>query len=224
MTAREAEQRIEAGRLVAIVRLGSESLARSAADVLAAAGVGALEFSLASAASAGALRGAAADLGDDVLVGAGTVVTVGEAEEAVAAGAAYLVSPGLDPDVVAWALEHDVLHIPGAFTATEVMAATRAGASLIKLFPAGRLGPAYVRDLLAPFPTARLVPTGGIDASNAGAFLAAGAVAVAVGSALVDSAAAAEPAALRRRAERFLDLTRPRRTTVRNATNEESRE
>jgi 2-dehydro-3-deoxyphosphogluconate aldolase/(4S)-4-hydroxy-2-oxoglutarate aldolase len=99
-----------------------------------------------------------------------------------------------------------VLHVPGAFTPSEVVAA---GTRLVKLFPAGRLGPAYVTDLLGPLPALRLVPTGGVDAGNARAFLDAGAAAVAVGSALVNPVSAADPAALTSAAERLRALVSP---------------
>jgi 2-dehydro-3-deoxyphosphogluconate aldolase/(4S)-4-hydroxy-2-oxoglutarate aldolase len=188
MTARDA---IEAERLIAIVRLDDAGLAVEAARAVVAGGVSVLEFSLATEASYAALEEVARDPG--AVVGAGTVLTVAAAERAVDAGAAFLISPGLAPEVAAWARERDVLHIPGAFTASEVIAA---GAPLVKLFPAGRLGPGYVSDLLGPLPSLRLVPTGGVDAGNAAAFLAAGAAAVAVGSALVNPGSAADPAAL----------------------------
>jgi len=127
---------------------------------------------------------------------------VADAEAAVAAGASFLVSPHLAFEVTEWAHEHDVLHVPGAFTPTELAAALDAGAELVKLFPAGRPGPGYVRDLLAPFPSARLVPTGGVDEGNAREFLDAGAVAVAVGGALGANGQASE-----QRARRFMELT-----------------
>ena len=109
-----------------------------------------------------------------------------EAEEAVSAGARFLVSPGCDGEIIAWAREAAVLHIAGVMTPTELCEALRAEGQLIKLFPAGGLGSDYVRDLLAPMPEARLVPTEGIIVETANDFLAADAVAVAVGSGLVN--------------------------------------
>jgi 2-dehydro-3-deoxyphosphogluconate aldolase/(4S)-4-hydroxy-2-oxoglutarate aldolase len=97
-----------------------------------------------------------------------------------------VVSPGFFPEVVARAVELGIPAIPGALTPTEVETAWRAGAAMVKLFPAGLGGPGYVRDLLAPLRDVPLIVTGGVDASNARAFLDAGAVAVGVGSALQD--------------------------------------
>jgi 2-dehydro-3-deoxyphosphogluconate aldolase / (4S)-4-hydroxy-2-oxoglutarate aldolase len=176
---------IEGGRLLAIVRLEPATAAVTAARQLAENGIDAIEFSLATEGALDALRAAAGGLAAMTLIGAGTVRTVSDAESAVDAGARFLVSPHLASEVFAWAREHDVLHIPGAFSPTEVAAALDEGAPLIKLFPAGQAGPNYVRDLLNPFPEARLVATGGIHLHNARAFLDIGAAALGVGSALV---------------------------------------
>jgi 2-dehydro-3-deoxyphosphogluconate aldolase / (4S)-4-hydroxy-2-oxoglutarate aldolase len=184
----EREQRakeIERGRLLAIVRLEPAAAAVTAARQLAENGLGAIEFSLATHGGLDALRASASELAATTLIGAGTVRTVSDAESAVAAGARFLVSPHLAWEVFAWAREHDVLHVPGAFTPTEVAAALDEGAPLIKLFPAGEAGPDYLRELLNPFPEARLVATGGVHLDNARAFLDTGAAALAVGRALV---------------------------------------
>jgi 2-dehydro-3-deoxyphosphogluconate aldolase/(4S)-4-hydroxy-2-oxoglutarate aldolase len=195
---------IERGRLLAIIRLEPASAAIAAARLLAENGIRAVEFSLATEGAPEALRSSAAELAATISIGAGTVRTVADAERAVEAGASYLVSPHLADEVSAWARERDVLHIPGAFSPTEVAAALEADAPLIKLFPAGRGGPSYIRDLLSPFPEARLVPTGGINLDNGRAFLDAGAAALAVGSALV-GAGARDRASL---ARRYVELAR----------------
>lgn len=177
--------RIERQRLVAILRMPTADAAVGAAEALVEGGVGVLEFSLAAPGALDALSKASQRLGGpDLTLGAGTVRSVRDAADAVEGGASYLVSPNLAPEVTAWAQARDVLHIPGVLSPSELAAALDGGASPIKLFPAGRLGPGYVRDLLAPFPEARLIPTGGIDTDNAAAFLEAGAAAIAVGSAL----------------------------------------
>ncbi|HEX7289741.1 MAG TPA: bifunctional 4-hydroxy-2-oxoglutarate aldolase/2-dehydro-3-deoxy-phosphogluconate aldolase [Conexibacter sp.] len=118
------------------------------------------------------------------LVGAGTVMSAAQAVAALDAGARFLLSPVLRPEVVAAAHEAGAAAVPGAFTPTEIDACMRAGADLVKLFPADRLTPPDLRVLLAALPDAPLVPTGGITAANAAAWLAAGAVAVGVGGAL----------------------------------------
>jgi 2-dehydro-3-deoxyphosphogluconate aldolase/(4S)-4-hydroxy-2-oxoglutarate aldolase len=118
------------------------------------------------------------------LVGAGTVMSAAEAVAALDAGARFLLSPVLRPEVVEVAHEAGAAAVPGAFTPTEIDACMRAGADLVKVFPADRLGPADLRTLLAALPDAKLLPTGGITASNAAEWLSAGAVAVGVGGAL----------------------------------------
>ncbi|HXE44104.1 MAG TPA: bifunctional 4-hydroxy-2-oxoglutarate aldolase/2-dehydro-3-deoxy-phosphogluconate aldolase [Conexibacter sp.] len=120
----------------------------------------------------------------DALVGAGTVMSAADARAALDAGASFLLSPVLRPEVIEAAHAAGAAAVPGAFTPTEIDACMRAGADLVKLFPADRLGPADLRAVLAALPDARLLPTGGISAANAAAWLAAGAVAVGVGGAL----------------------------------------
>ena len=120
----------------------------------------------------------------EALIGAGTVMSADDAERALDAGARFLLSPVLRPSVVEVAHSGGAAAVPGAFTPTEIDACMRAGADLVKLFPADRLAPADLRVLLAALPDAPLLPTGGIDAGNAAEWLAAGAVAVGVGGAL----------------------------------------
>ena len=119
-------------------------------------------------------------------VGAGTVLDREQVAVAHAAGAAFTVAPGLDLDIVVAARERSLPHLPGVATPTEVQVAMRAGLTWLKAFPAVALGPAWFRAMHGPFPAARFVATGGMDATNAESFLAAGARVVAVGSALSD--------------------------------------
>jgi Entner-Doudoroff aldolase len=181
----EAADRIVAERLLAIVRADSPGRAVEQLAGIAAAGIAVAEVSLSPPNGLGSLRAAVAAHGDRILLGAGTVRGVEQAEAAIGAGARFLVSPGLDLDVHRAAGAAGVTHIPGVLTPTEVEIALSAGVGLLKLFPAGRLGPGYVADLLQPFPAALLVAVGGIGPENAGAFLDAGAVAIGAGGALV---------------------------------------
>ena len=128
--------------------------------------------------------------GDACLVGAGTIRTVTALDAACDAGAQFVVSPLLDPVIVEAALRRGVPVIPGAFTPTEIDAAWRAGATFVKLFPASSVGPGHVRELRGPMPEVELIPTGGIDGSSGPAFLAAGAVAVGIGGAIVNASPA----------------------------------
>ena len=114
-------------------------------------------------------------------VGAGTVLTVDQAVSAVSAGAVFLVTPHLDQGLVEWGVATRVPMIPGGLTPTEIFTALRLGPAAVKVFPASLGGPDYLRSLLAPYPGSRLIPTGGIDGGNAAAYVAAGAVAIAVG-------------------------------------------
>ena len=124
------------------------------------------------------------------LVGAGTVVRREQLEAARRAGADFAVAPVFDRNLVGTAVEEGLPFIPGAFTPTEVAGAWAAGATFVKLFPASGVGPAFVRELRGPMPDVELVATGGVDASNAAAYLAAGAAAVGIGSALTRADAA----------------------------------
>lgn len=175
-------ERIRRERLVAILRRVADIGERVAA--LAGVGVGVIEITLDDPNALAAIERARRR--GDVSVLAGTVRAAAEVDAAVAAGAEGVVGPGFVPAVVARAAELGVPVIPGALTPTEVEFAWSAGASLVKLFPAGLGGPRYVRDVLAPLADVPLLATGGVDAQNAVAFIDAGAVAVGVGSALDD--------------------------------------
>lgn len=125
---------------------------------------------------------------DGIVVGAGTVLTVDDARRAVEAGARFLVSPVVDEEVIEEAARLGVAMMPGTHTPTEMLRAHRAGAALQKLFPAPGIGPAYVKACLGPMPFLRIVPTSGVDACNAAAYLAAGAFAIGFVAPLFDAA------------------------------------
>jgi 2-dehydro-3-deoxyphosphogluconate aldolase/(4S)-4-hydroxy-2-oxoglutarate aldolase len=135
--------------------------------------------------------------GSDLLLGAGTVLSVASAERAVEAGARFIVSPHTDPELVRWASKAGIPVFPGAFTSTEILAGWNAGATAVKLFPASVVGPAGLREIRGPLPNIPLIPTGGVSAETAGGFIAAGAVAVGVGGWLIGNG---EPQGVRERA------------------------
>jgi 2-dehydro-3-deoxyphosphogluconate aldolase / (4S)-4-hydroxy-2-oxoglutarate aldolase len=178
--AESAVERIGAERIVAILRRVADVEAVVAA--LAAGGVRIVEITLDSDGALDTIRRLRA--GRELTVLAGTVRTPADAEAAAAAGAEACASPALVPDVVERCRRVGVPAIPGALTPSEIEAALALGVPLVKLFPGRLLGPAYVRDVLAPLAGAPLIVTGGVDLSNAREFLDAGAVAVGVGSAL----------------------------------------
>jgi 2-dehydro-3-deoxyphosphogluconate aldolase/(4S)-4-hydroxy-2-oxoglutarate aldolase len=128
----------------------------------------------------------------DVLMGAGTVLDGPTARQAILAGAQFIVTPTVEPDVIEMARRYGVVVIPGAMTPTEILTAWEAGADMVKVFPASTLGPGYLKAVHGPLPQIPLAPTGGITADNAGEFIKAGAALVCAGSWLVDKKAVAE--------------------------------
>ena len=188
-------ERIRSERLVAVLRRVEDVDAR--VEALAQAGVRVVEITLDTPDALAAIERARAR--GDVSVLAGTVRRPEQVEEAVAAGAEAIVSPAHVQAVLERARELGVPAIPGALTPTEVEAAWAAGAALVKLFPGSVGGPSYVRELLAPLADVPLLVTGGVDSSNARAFLDAGAVAVGAGSVLADPGEAGRLVAATRR-------------------------
>jgi 2-dehydro-3-deoxyphosphogluconate aldolase / (4S)-4-hydroxy-2-oxoglutarate aldolase len=134
--------------------------------------------------------------GEDHFVGAGTIRSRTQVIDAIDAGAAFGVAPILDPEVLTAALDAGLPFVPGGYTPTEADAAWRAGATFVKLFPGSSLGPSHIRELRGPLAEIETIVTGGVDATNAVAFLEAGAVAVGIGSALVRAPAAERRALL----------------------------
>jgi 2-dehydro-3-deoxyphosphogluconate aldolase / (4S)-4-hydroxy-2-oxoglutarate aldolase len=193
MTIDEVIRRIGEIGIVPVVRAATVDEASRAVEAICAGGIPVLEITMTVPNAISVIREVARRCGSEVLVGAGTVVTAEQAEACILAGAEFLVSPGLAPAVLAVAKSKGKLAIPGALTPTELMSAQEHGARVIKIFPCGNVGgPKYIRSLLAPFPNALLIPTGGVNAANAGEFIAAGAFALGVGADLVHAAALRE--------------------------------
>jgi 2-dehydro-3-deoxyphosphogluconate aldolase/(4S)-4-hydroxy-2-oxoglutarate aldolase len=181
--------RLAAVPVVAILRARDAARFPEVGRVLYEAGVRAIEVTLTSAGALEAFGRLREALAGDALLGVGTVRSVGDAEQAVAAGASYLVAPDCRPDVVGWAVERELPVVPGALTPTEVAAAWAAGATAVKVFPVSAVGgPTYLTAVRAPLPEVALVPTGGVALDDIGAYLAAGAAAVGVGSPLLGDA------------------------------------
>jgi 2-dehydro-3-deoxyphosphogluconate aldolase/(4S)-4-hydroxy-2-oxoglutarate aldolase len=184
----EITSRITERRVVAIVRARTAEEALATATVLVDAGLDAIELPLTMPGALGAIE-ALVSSRPGALVGAGTVLDEASARAAILAGARFLVSPGLDRDVIATAHRYGAAALPGVQTPTEMVQALSAGADLLKVFPAGQLGPGFVKAVSAPLPQAPLVPTGGVSAGNAAEWLNAGAVALGVGGALTATTA-----------------------------------
>ncbi|WP_405682492.1 bifunctional 4-hydroxy-2-oxoglutarate aldolase/2-dehydro-3-deoxy-phosphogluconate aldolase [Streptomyces sp. NBC_00057] len=186
-------------RTLAIVRGNDRNAALRTVITLAEEGITATEVSLTTADALWVIEQARRELGPDATLGAGTVVTTEDAERAADAGAGFLVTPGVLPDLRNGPA-HALPVLMGALTPSEIISAVGCGAHAIKLFPASLGGPGHLTALRAPFPTVPFVPVGGIDAATAPLYLAAGAVAVGVGSPLIgDAANGGDLAALRTR-------------------------
>ena len=215
--------RLLTGGVIAVIRLQESfgdistimDMSVAAAKALAAGGVDVVEVTLTTPGALDTIARLSSDA--KCLVGAGTVLDEAAARDCVAAGARFVVSPTLERDVIRVCREHDVPCIPGAFTPRELLDAWRAGgdASLVKLFPASAVGPRYLREVLAPLPFLRVVPSGGVSLENAGEWIRAGAAAVSVGSALVSAALLRDAAwaELTRRARALVDAVAAARPT-----------
>jgi len=178
-------EHLTATKLIAIVRVTQETEKTdlpAVAQALVHGGIHAVEFTLNSPGALDAIGHARSRLRNETLVGAGTVRSEDEAMAAINAGAQFLISPITSPGVIAAGHAAGIPVLPGAYTPTEIAQGIALGAGLVKLFPAGNLGPAYVREVLAPLDAARLVPTGGVRVENVSDYLDAGAAALAVGA------------------------------------------
>jgi 2-dehydro-3-deoxyphosphogluconate aldolase/(4S)-4-hydroxy-2-oxoglutarate aldolase len=171
--------------VLAILRAPTADAFAAVANVLVESGITALEITLTSHGAIEAIAGLRRQLPDSVAVGAGTVLTLDDAKAAVDAGAAFLVSPVFDPELIG---ASPVPFIPGTRTPTEIYGAHRAGAPLVKLFPAAGLGPSFLRDVRGPLPQIDIMPTGGVKIEDIAAWLLAGAKAVGVGGPLIGDA------------------------------------
>jgi 2-dehydro-3-deoxyphosphogluconate aldolase / (4S)-4-hydroxy-2-oxoglutarate aldolase len=173
--------------LVPVVRAKSADVLSGVARAFIDGGVPVVEVTLTVPGAIDGIRRLVAEFGKDLLVGVGSVTKVSQAEEAIAAGAQFVVGPVLVPDVIEAAHRLDKVVIPGALTPTEIFRAHELGADIVKVFPASVGGPAFFKAILAPMPFLKLMPTGGVDLSTAAAFLRAGAVTLGAGTAMVDA-------------------------------------
>ncbi|MGY0057440.1 bifunctional 4-hydroxy-2-oxoglutarate aldolase/2-dehydro-3-deoxy-phosphogluconate aldolase [Streptomyces sp. LZ34] len=173
-----------AQRVFAIIRSDSYDHATAAADTLLSAGLTTVEFSLTTPFALEAVTTLVREVGDEAVIGAGTVLDAASARMAVDAGARFLVSPSLDPEVIRTGHRYGLPVFPGVATPTEMVRALELGADALKLFPASAYSPRWVRDVRAALPQAALLPTGGVTVADAPEWIAAGAVACGMGSAL----------------------------------------
>lgn len=212
----QARSRIEEIGIFPGIRLKSADQAIFAAETLYHAGIPVAEVTMTVPGAIGAIRKLAQSF-PDIVVGAGTVLDRETAERCVEAGARFLTSTGLVPEVVEAALKAGVVAIPGALTPTEVIAAWKAGADFVKIFPAEPVGGAlYIRSLKLPLPQVKLIAAGGVNQQTATGYILAGASAIGVGVELLPPEAIAkhQDHRIQELARRFLDFVKEGRTPV----------
>jgi len=202
----EAVERLCDKGIIAVIRAKSSEQLLEVAGALLAGGVDCIEVTLTTPNALEVIGQCRAAMGARALIGVGSALSGEATKQACDAGAQFVVSPIFDPAIIQAAHAADAPAVPGTFSPTEIHAATEAGADLVKVFPAGRLGPGFFKDILAPMPHLKLTPTGGVNLDTAGEFIQAGAVTLAVGSALVDkkAVAAGDTATIQDLAERFV--------------------
>jgi 2-dehydro-3-deoxyphosphogluconate aldolase/(4S)-4-hydroxy-2-oxoglutarate aldolase len=199
LTRAEIVTRIQATGVVAVIRLTDAAVGRDVAQALVDGGVTALEVTMTVPRAVALIEELSGVLPENCLIGAGTVLNAATAVDVMRAGARFVVGPVLRHDVIAACRERDVPVMPGCFSPTEILEAWDAGADIVKVFPATSLGPSFFKDIRGPLPHVKLMPTGGVTRENAGDWIRAGAVAIGVGTALVDATAVAQ--------RRFSDIT-----------------
>ncbi len=200
---------IERVGLVPVLRAKSIAQAHAVVEAMIAGGVTVVEVTMTVPNAVHLLKELKKEHGAKILLGSGTVTTAKEAEDTINAGAEFVVSPSLHPEVIAATKAAGKLSIPGALTPTEVITAHRAGADYVKIFPCSAMGGAsYLKSLLAPFPHLKLIPTGGVTLKTAEEFIRAGARALGVGSDLVNLAAIDEgkPEVITEAARAYLEV------------------
>lgn len=194
-------------KIVAIVRLDDLSTARFITDALIEGGIRAIEFTLTNPDAPAAIAEMRSAVDDSAAIGAGSVITAEQVWNVADAGAQFVVSPVWKREVNTACHEAGLPFMPGAFTPSEIQQAWEWGASAVKVFPANHLGPRYFKDVLAPLPHLRLMPTGGVSLDNMREWLNHGAFALGVGSSLINNEAVADRdwARLRQNARRYVD-------------------
>jgi 2-dehydro-3-deoxyphosphogluconate aldolase/(4S)-4-hydroxy-2-oxoglutarate aldolase len=193
--------------VVAIVRLNSSENLMRVAEAIAAGGVRHIEFTMTTPGALSIIEEASARFGDDIIMGAGTVLDAESARAAILAGARFIVAPNFSPAVIEICNRYSVVSMPGALTPTEILQAWECGADVVKVFPADTFGPAYIKAVLAPLPQVRLAPVGGVGPDNIADYMRAGAVCAGIGSSLVNSRLIADQdwAALTARAKALIE-------------------
>jgi 2-dehydro-3-deoxyphosphogluconate aldolase/(4S)-4-hydroxy-2-oxoglutarate aldolase len=214
MDKQEVMARIRDVGIVPVIRAESADEAGRVINAIRAGGVSVLEITMTVPGAVSLIAEVARQAGDDVIVGAGTVLDAETARAVILAGARFVVSPALDLATIACCRRYSVPVAPGALTPTEVVAAWQAGADIVKVFPANAVGGAsYIKALKAPLPQIELCPTGGVSLETAADFIKAGASVLGVGNDLVDLKAlrAGQSQAITDKAKRFVEIVKTAR-------------
>lgn len=206
MSAKEVLAAILETRVIAVIRMSETKKLARVVEAIRRGGVRAIEITMTTPSALEIIAGMAAEKEAGSLIGAGTVLDARTADQAIRAGAEFIVSPVTNTELIGTCKRNDILVAPGAFTPNEILAAWEKGADVVKVFPATSVGPKYFRDLRGPLPQIRLMPTGGVNIENAAEFIRSGACCVAIGTALLDKAAIA--------AEDWAGLTAKTRTLL----------
>lgn len=211
----ETRQKLESLGLIPVLRSKSPTEAQALVEAVVAGGVTIMEVTMTVPGAIGVIESLQKKYGDQLLLGAGTVLDAQQCAAAIEAGAEFVVSPSLHREVISRTKELGKISVPGALTPTEVVTAWNAGADYVKVFPCSAVGgPSYLKALKAPLPHIRLIPTGGVTLETAAQYLKAGAVALGVGSDLVNTGALAEgkPEVITETARKYLEIIRRERT------------
>ena len=190
--AAEVVEAVERAGIVAVIRMKDPNKLQAVVDAIAEGGIRALEITMTVPGAVDLIRDLAPRLPEGFILGAGTVLDAETVARVADAGARYVVSPVFRRAVIEACHARDLAAMPGCFTPTEILDAWDAGADIVKVFPATTLGPSYLKDVRAPLPQVKLMPTGGVTVENAGDWIRAGAVAVGVGTSLLDAKAIAD--------------------------------
>lgn len=200
---------IERVGLIPVLRAKSVAQGRAVVDAMVAGGVTVVEVTMTVPGAIDLLKELKKEYGEKLLLGSGTVTTAEQAQATIDAGAEFVVSPSLHPEVIATTKRNNKISCPGALTPTEAITAWNSGADYVKIFPCSAVGGAsYLKALLAPFPHLKLIPTGGVTLQTAASFIQAGARALGVGSDLVNLAAvdSGHPEAITETARAYLKV------------------
>jgi 2-dehydro-3-deoxyphosphogluconate aldolase/(4S)-4-hydroxy-2-oxoglutarate aldolase len=203
------------GGVIPVIRARSAEEALKIVEAIRKGGVNTIEITMTVPGAIGVMESLAKEAGDEILLGAGSVLDPETARASILAGAEFIVGPCLNPELVRLCKRYSKIVIPGAMTPTEIVRAWEMGADVVKVFPAGQLGgPSYIKAVKAPLPQVLLNPTGGVNLDNAGEFIEAGASVISVGSALVDKKAVAEGKfeVIARKAEQLLEKIKKARS------------